>query len=586
MLDSLWDRFLLRGGALRAELYVVKGPDVGKGLAFAGRPRISLGRSSQTDFQVRDTKVSRVHCSIEETAGGYVLHDHSSGNGTYLNGERVSASALHDGDRIAIGKTVVALLIDEKSMSIDGQELMPRRERYARRQAAEERERRAAESASGRHAGVASGADGSGSGSGFAPSVGATRPAGEVDPADPLGASGSVRSPSSASGGGGSGARPEVPQEIAARFAAVKRAIAEARSDGSTPAGFVAADPSDASSGRTPALERAQGESSSTIPSLGVDEAVAHLEDYKVIRQIGRGAKASVYLAEQLSLGRPVAVKVLSPGGGITNRDLRRFMNEAGAVARLVHPHVVTIHDRGQVCGYNYIVMEHLPAGSAGERVRQGPMPVDEAISVALQIASALRYAFGRGIVHRDVKPENILFAEWGGAKLADFGFVKELDPPEPDTTVERGPVGTLSYMAPEMLSGHRPTDATPDIYSLGATLYHMVVGETPFHARSLADHVMAVMRKPPDRPSSRNGEVGPLLERLILRCLEKEPAKRPATPDALIAELLRARDEQRLRLSSVATQPIDEASASRASDPAVATLDVERGGGQPRPRR
>ena len=247
------------------------------------------------------------------------------------------------------------------------------------------------------------------------------------------------------------------------------------------------------------------------------------------MRELGSGGMARVYLGRDEVLDRPVAVKVVEPDPEDPEIGLR-FQREGRAAARLSHPNIVRVFDAGEdeLNGreVSYIVMEYVPGGDFKDLMdRNGPLPETMLSRVGADVASGLAHAHGRGIIHRDVKPHNILLDERGSPKLADFGIARALDG---TTSHNRAGsyLGTAAYSSPEQLRGERVTPKS-DVYSFGATLYHAAVGERPFSGNSIEvanQHILKIATP----PRQRGARIGEDLETLILSCLAKDPGERP----------------------------------------------------------
>jgi eukaryotic-like serine/threonine-protein kinase len=254
---------------------------------------------------------------------------------------------------------------------------------------------------------------------------------------------------------------------------------------------------------------------------------------YEIVREIGEGGMSHVYLARHTQLKRPAAVKVLKPHLA-TDEAVARFRREAQLCSRLSHPNTVEIHDFGCTrAGGWYYAMEHLRGVSIGELVRQeGPMPVARAVHMLLQACGSLEEAHEHGLVHRDVKPSNLMLCIRGGlhdvVKVVDFGLVKDTRSAHTrDITQYSRILGTPLYMAPERLRDPADADARADIYALGAVAYFAIVGSDAFHAESDHDIVYRVLNE----PAPGTAHVAPAaLAELIARCLEKDRALRPAS--------------------------------------------------------
>ena len=256
---------------------------------------------------------------------------------------------------------------------------------------------------------------------------------------------------------------------------------------------------------------------------------------YRIEQPLGQGGMASVYLAHDEELDRPVALKILADNlaGDATFRD--RFEREARLAARLSHPNVVRVFDVGESEGRPFIVMEYIEGDTlADELARHGALEPVRAVELALQICSGLEAAHASGLVHRDVKPRNLLLRPDGVLKIADFGIARAA---ESTRLTEIGTIlGTAAYLAPEQAEGLEATPAA-DLYSVGAVLYKLLTGRVPYAATSLVE-LLARQHAGPPAPI---GGVPVALELAVLRCLEPDPADRPPSAGALAAELTAA---------------------------------------------
>jgi predicted Ser/Thr protein kinase len=236
---------------------------------------------------------------------------------------------------------------------------------------------------------------------------------------------------------------------------------------------------------------------------------------YRVEGVIGRGGMGTVYLARQLSLGRPVAIKVMPSDLAREEQFLERFHREADALSRLSHPSVVAVFDRGEIDGQPYLVMEYVEGASLRDAMRNGPLPLAEALRVTAAVLTALDHAHEKGIVHRDIKPENVLLSKDGVVKVADFGLSRLLGPDD-TTRLTRTQLilGTYEYMAPEQREHAREADPRSDLYAMGVVLYEMLAGELPIGRFALPSR---------RRPEDCDARVDALIE----RSLEKDPAGR-----------------------------------------------------------
>jgi eukaryotic-like serine/threonine-protein kinase len=261
---------------------------------------------------------------------------------------------------------------------------------------------------------------------------------------------------------------------------------------------------------------------------------------YEVIRPLGRGGMGVVYEARQVSLNRFVALKLIRSGSFASVTELRRFQNEAEAVAQLDHPHIVPIYEVAQVCGRHFFSMKLIAGTSLDKRLDDfGADPRASARLVAT-IAEAIHHAHQRGILHRDLKPANILLDADDGPQVTDFGLAKRIDGTS-DLTQSTTLVGTPSYMAPEQTElGVGGASTATDVHGLGAILYTLLAGHAPFHGSTLVETLAMVRTQYPERPSKLNRRVPRDLEVICLKCLEKEPARRYPSALALADDLSR----------------------------------------------
>jgi serine/threonine-protein kinase len=253
-------------------------------------------------------------------------------------------------------------------------------------------------------------------------------------------------------------------------------------------------------------------------------------ERYEIEREVGSGGMACVYLARDTLLERRVALKVLDARHAGDPAYVERFRAEARAAARLQHPNVVGVIDRGEDGGREFIVYEYVEGDSLQQLVaRDGPFPPERAASVGLEVARALAHAHEQGLVHRDVKPQNVLVGEDGRARVTDFGIARALEGPE---RTESGAIlGTGSYVAPEQAQGER-VGPTADVYSLGIVLYELLAGEPPFRGSSFVETALRHVNEAPPDLRERRPDVPPALAALVHRCLAKSPADRPTAAE------------------------------------------------------
>jgi rhodanese-related sulfurtransferase len=262
-----------------------------------------------------------------------------------------------------------------------------------------------------------------------------------------------------------------------------------------------------------------------------IDRLKAALADrYPIERELGRGGMATVYLARDVKHGRPVAIKVLQPELAAV-LGAERFLREIEIAARLSHPHILPLYDSGEVAGMLFYVMPLVEGETLRARLmREQHLPIDEALRIGQQVASALDHAHRRDVVHRDIKPENILLQD-GHALVADFGIALAVRAAGGERLTSTGlSLGTPFYMSPEQAIGERHIDARTDIYSLGCVLYEMLAGEPPFVAPTAQGVVARILTDSPRDLHSLRSSVSPALEKVVLKSLARLPADRYAT--------------------------------------------------------
>ncbi len=281
-------------------------------------------------------------------------------------------------------------------------------------------------------------------------------------------------------------------------------------------------------------------------PEEMIGKTIGH---YRVVRPLGTGSTSTVFVAEDINLKRDVALKLFQPRAGETQDFLRRFAREARVVAQLDHPNIVPVYEYGEDDDNAYLVMPHMTGGSLRDRLlAQKTLPPRETVDLISPILQALQYAHNRGLIHRDIKPGNILFKADGTPVLSDFGLVKITIPPSSESTAlfndtasmtGHAIAGTPDYMSPEQITGN----VTPisDIYSIGVVLYEMLTGERPFNADNYMAVLMKQMYERPRPLHDLNPQISPALEAVVLQTLEKEAAKRIQRPEDLRQALAHA---------------------------------------------
>ncbi len=302
---------------------------------------------------------------------------------------------------------------------------------------------------------------------------------------------------------------------------------------------------------------------------------------YRISAKLGAGGMGEVFLAEDLELDRKVALKILSSRSLNNDEGIRRFIQEAKAVSALNHPNILTVYEIGRSDDSHFIATEYINGKNLRERLRSGPIPVQESIETALQIAAALNAAHASGIIHRDIKPENVMRREDGLVKVLDFGLAKlsekisSLTEPEAVTLVqvktESGMLlGTTAYMSPEQARGKR-TDERTDIWSFGVVLYEMLAGIRPFEGETTSDVIASILKSEPadiDRPGQ---EIPPELQRIVRKTLQKKPDERYQTVKDLMLDLQNLKSEQdftlRLERSHIPSLAKTSATEEAASD-------------------
>jgi eukaryotic-like serine/threonine-protein kinase len=270
---------------------------------------------------------------------------------------------------------------------------------------------------------------------------------------------------------------------------------------------------------------------------------------YRLEAKLGSGGMSTVYLASDETLDRPVAVKVMHREMSEQEDQLQRFRQEARAVAKLSHPNVVAVIDAGEDGGYPYIVFEYVKGETLKQRIaRVGALDTQDAIAYAIEVARGLSVAHARNMVHRDIKPQNVLIDEEGRAKLTDFGISRQL---EQDGVTATGRVlGTTDYVAPEQAMG-RGVDPRSDIYSLGVVLYEMLVGQVPFHADSQVGVAMKHVNEELPDVQRRRPEVSAAVALVVERATAKSPAERYQAIGEMIDDLETALEVEAARAGS-----------------------------------
>ncbi|VAW36830.1 Serine/threonine protein kinase PrkC, regulator of stationary phase, partial [hydrothermal vent metagenome] len=306
---------------------------------------------------------------------------------------------------------------------------------------------------------------------------------------------------------------------------------------------------------------------------------------YRIEEKLGQGGMATVYKGHHTRLDRHVAIKVLHTVFKDDDNFLRRFTREAQVVARLEHGNIVPIYDFAEHDGFPYLVMRYIAGETLKDRLNKGALSRNELIRVTSGIADGLDYAHNQGVLHRDVKPSNILLTQGGGVFISDFGLARITQAGE-STLSQDMIMGTPQYISPEQAKGTTELDGRTDIYSFGIIVYEMVTGQVPFYSDTGYSVIHSQIFDPPPLPSSLNSKISPAMEAVLLKVLSKEPAERYATAGEFMATFKQAAldapsqlepqgavvlpDSTEKRTQVVATAP----SPSSAPTPALPNLD------------
>ena len=270
------------------------------------------------------------------------------------------------------------------------------------------------------------------------------------------------------------------------------------------------------------------------------------IPDHVVVRQVGHGAMGVVFEAQQESLGRRVAIKILPPNLALRERTMRRFLREAESMGSLDHPNIVDVYLVGRVLNLPFFSMKFVEGPPLDKVLRAGPLAIADVVQIGIDVAAALAHAHAKGVLHRDVKPANLL-RDGPRVVLTDFGLARPLDSADAGSMTESGDlVGTPLYMSPEQISGEgERVDGRADVWGLGVTLYELLTQRTPFSGTNAQGILHAILHKDPPLLRKQRDDVPAELEAIVLKCLEKDPARRYSGAAALVDDL-RAASEGR----------------------------------------
>jgi eukaryotic-like serine/threonine-protein kinase len=283
-----------------------------------------------------------------------------------------------------------------------------------------------------------------------------------------------------------------------------------------------------------------EGDGASATTSLRCDPILTDFGDYELLEEIGRGGQGVVYRARQKSLNRTVALKVIGLGEWASTPHLKRFRQEAEAAASLEHPQIVPIYEIGERDRSCYFSMKFIEGGQLDAVLGGKPMPVRQAAELLVKIARTVQFAHEHGILHRDIKPGNILLDKKGEPHLTDFGLARLVEQ-ESTVTNSLDVLGTPSYMAPEQAAGQtKNLTAAADVYGLGAVFYQMLTGQPPFLGGTNYETIGLVLKTDARPPRLLNAKVDRDLSTICLKCLEKDPRSRYETAEALAQDLER----------------------------------------------
>ncbi len=466
----------------KAELVVEEGAEKGRVLPLRASKVIEIGREG--NLRLEDKGLSRHHCRIFWEEGSYRVEDLGSTWGTFVNGEKVRSYVLANGDRIKVGSHVLLFSAPEEEQMV---ELVPEEEQQ--------------------------------------PILDATIDVSTVSQAPRAAAAVPVDddAPITGDATGDDLDEPVVPGQCANCGKPAERD--EKISWEAEAAGLPARDYCSSCREQYPQLGRI-------------------LANHLCEKVLGAGGMGIVYRGLHVVMGRRAALKTLRVLSDADPVMVKRLLREATAGGRIQHPNIVSVHDTGEQEQVAYVVMEYVRGENLAEALRrEKKFPIARAVSFGIQAADALAAGFKLGYIHRDIKPENILLTAGDRVKVTDFGLAKNLKEGELGGLTKTGQVlGTMVYMPPEQIVSSKGSDQRADIYSLGATIFHLAAGRPPFDSRSAITLLMQIRTEPAPLLSSVVSGVPTGVDRVVDRCLRKDPAERYQAPDELAAELRAAR--------------------------------------------
>ncbi|MBI5367458.1 MAG: protein kinase [Planctomycetes bacterium] len=463
---------------MKVQLVITNGQLAGTVVPVGEGQSVTFGRSDMSDIVLPDGKASRLHCKVQNEAGACKVYDLNSSNGTFVNNNRIQTSSLEAGDELIVGETV---LIYEVA-GTDPSSIKPR--------------------------------------------LGSNlKPAPSADPR-------TISSPRS----------PTI-EEIESPAAGKGPGIAVT----APPAGpFMQAHKFCAKCGRViPRKEVVDGKAREVDgKAFCADCADPYLGrvigNYKILEKVGQGSMGIVFRAQHVTMERPAALKILFEYLTLNKNMVKRFLREARAGASLSHPGLVQLYDAGEEEGIYYIAMEFVNGDNMADLLeKQGPLPLARGMDVAMQMAQVLDYAHKRQMVHRDIKPGNVILSHDGTAKLIDMGTAKSLQESGLSELTKTGMgIGTINFMSPEQIFDAKNVDHRADEYSMGAMFYYMFTCRLPFQAKSPKEFLAKVSSEKIDSPKKYNPALPNELCKVIERMMARNAKDRYPTPLELIADL------------------------------------------------